>query len=75
MRVECVMSAGHQPELLPELSEEAIRLQLLETLRDLVRVCESLGYVPTVEQQPLKPLAMGHYRNVVELRLAREPAR
>lgn len=32
------------------------------------------GYVITVTQQPLQPLAMGNYESVVEVRKARHPA-
>lgn len=32
------------------------------------------GYIVTVTQQPLQPLAMGNYKSVVEVRKARHPA-
>lgn len=32
------------------------------------------GVVLTIEQRPLKPLAMGHYETVVSVRAARTPA-
>lgn len=39
--------------------------------RDLVAACRAAGLVLTVEQVPLKPLAMGHYRTVCSVRQAR----
>lgn len=32
------------------------------------------GVVLTIEQRPLKPLAMGHYESIVSVRAARSPA-
>ena len=40
----------------------------------LVQEAERLGVVLTVEQVPLKPLAMGHYETVVGVRPARSKA-
>lgn len=37
----------------------------------LVQEAERLGVVLTVEQVPLQPLAMGHYKTVVGVRPAR----
>lgn len=43
------------------------------TLEKLVRVAAQDGFVVTVEQRPLVPLAMGRYETVVEVRAARVP--
>jgi hypothetical protein len=39
---------------------------------DLVRAAVMQGVVLTIEQKPLKPLAMGHYLPIIEVRPARE---
>lgn len=37
----------------------------------LARRAQEMGVVLTIEQQPLQPLRMGHYRTVVSVRRAR----
>lgn len=38
----------------------------------LIAEAQRLGLVLTIEQRPLKPLAMGHHETVVTVRPARE---
>lgn len=38
----------------------------------LIRTAEDIGVVLTIEQVPLEPLAMGHYKTVARVRIARE---
>ncbi len=45
-----------------------IRADLEAWIQNNVIAC---GFVPTVEQRPLLPLAMGHYETVVSVRAAR----
>lgn len=40
----------------------------------VIQLAQDCGVVVTVEQIPLKPLAMGHYQHGVTLRAARTPA-
>lgn len=40
----------------------------------LIAEAERLGVVLTVEQVPLKPLAMGHYETIVSVQPARQGA-
>lgn len=49
----------------------AVQANLLATARHLVRICEREGFVLTVEQRPLQPLAMGHHETVTSIRPAR----
>lgn len=39
----------------------------------LLQIAEKHGYVVTIEQQPLTPLAMGNYKSVVNVREKRKP--
>lgn len=41
---------------------------LQETLKEIVARAESIGLVITITQKPKKPLAMGNYETVVEVR-------
>lgn len=45
-----------------------------QAARSVVEAATRLGLVLTVEQQPLKPLAMGHYETTVMVRKARYSA-
>lgn len=45
--------------------------QVREAAQELVDWATMLGFVITVEQRPLQPLAMGHYESVVSVRAAR----
>lgn len=45
--------------------------QVKLSVEQLVRIAARDCLVITVEQRPLKPLAMGHYETVVEVRPAR----
>jgi len=45
--------------------------QLRDRAAELVAHAQRSGLVLTIEQQPLQPLAMGHYRSVVSVREAR----
>ena len=40
----------------------------------LINEATRLGLVLTIEQEPLLPLAMGHYATVVSVRPKRDPA-
>lgn len=40
----------------------------------LIANAQRLGLIVTIEQRPLRPLAMGHYETVVSVRPARQPA-
>lgn len=44
----------------------------LVRINAVLAACERLGVVVTVEQKPLLPLAMGNYKTVASVRLARE---
>lgn len=46
----------------------------LHTAHKLVAVAERAGLVVTIEQTPLRPLAMGHYAHTVSVRRARSRA-
>ena len=48
--------------------------QLLAAAQALVAHAARLGLVLTVEQEPLQPLAMGHYSTMVSVRNARPTA-
>lgn len=53
--------------------EQRARVQenLQSIANTLVRTCTAEGFVLTVEQRPLQPLAMGHYQTVATVRPAR----
>lgn len=61
----------HSAEFQAEHEAPSIR----ELLGQLFVLCRQEGKVVTIELQPLKPLAMGNYRYVVNLRDAREVAK
>ena len=42
-----------------------------ERAQELVEMARAWGLVLTIEQRPLKPLAMGHHQTVVSVRPAR----
>lgn len=44
---------------------------LEQRLERIVEQCQKAGFVPTIEQKPLKPLASGNYEHVVSVRPAR----
>ena len=56
--------------LLPDISPDQLRAVVCE----LVQAATLAGMVITVEQVPLRPLAMGHYKSVVTVRPARGAA-
>ena len=43
-------------------------------IEQAVEAAAQAGFIITVTQQPLQPLAMGNYKSVVEVRQARHPA-
>ena len=43
-------------------------------LEGIVRAAEADGLIITIEQVPLKPLAMGHYTTVVSVQPKRVPS-
>ncbi len=49
-----------------------IERKLLERLRGLIEDADVFGYVITVEQTALKPLAMGHYSTTASIRPSRD---
>jgi hypothetical protein len=53
--------------LLPDISPDQLRCVVCE----LVEAARLAGMVITVEQVPLQPLAMGHYKSVVSVRAAK----
>ena len=63
-------SAANAAMLLPDISPDQLRAVVCE----LVQAAKLAGMVITVEQVPLKPLAMGHYETVVSVRPARGAA-
>lgn len=48
------------------------RFDLYAAATRLVERAKQLGLVLTIEQQPLQPLAMGHYDTLVSVREARK---
>ena len=40
----------------------------------LIELAQGMGFVVTIELKPIKPLAMGHYQMVADIRPARERA-
>lgn len=55
--------------------EQLAALELVQhAAARLVRLAESKGVVVTIEQRPLRPLAMGNYETVPSVRLMRERA-
>lgn len=60
-------SAAQAAMLLPDISPDQLRCVVCE----LVEAARLAGMVITVEQVPLQPLAMGHYKSVVSVRAAR----
>lgn len=61
---------AHAVMLKPDITPDDLRAVVCE----LVEAARLAGMVITVEQRPLKPLAMGHYESVVSVRAARERA-
>lgn len=56
--------------------EQMGALRLVEDMAEmLVSLANSEGVVVTIEQKPLRPLAMGHYKSVPTVRLARVRAK
>lgn len=58
------MKPNHIKALTPEQRIEAIK----HMTEDLVRTCGNAGFIITIEQRPLQPLAMGHTESVVSVR-------
>lgn len=54
-------------------SDEALQL-IADGAARLISQANDLGVVLTVEQKPLRPLAMGHYETKFSVRAARERA-
>lgn len=54
-----------------EATRTALKAVLRLVLQDAVDNAQAAGYVITVEQVPLQPLAQGHYRTVVNIRDSR----
>lgn len=50
------------------LAEHAAEAQLHVDLLHLLKRADALGLVVTVELQPLTPLAMRHYKTVIDIR-------
>lgn len=55
----------------PAVNSPAFQQQLAHFARVLVEAATAAGMVVTIEQRPLKPLAMRHYETVVDVRPAR----
>lgn len=49
-----------------------VAVAIQHQLEKAVQLATAFGYVVTVEQVPLQPLAMGHYETRVSMRVARE---
>ncbi len=58
-----------------QLARMETRDGIKDMVETLVKSASELGLVLTVTQQPRKPLAMGNYETVVEVRPAREMAK
>lgn len=56
---------------LQQEAEELQRCELLIRANSLIKAAECLGFVVTIEQVPLQPLAMGNYASVAHVRKAR----
>jgi hypothetical protein len=42
--------------------------EIVEEIERLMHIAHQQGYVITVALRPLKPLAMGHHKQVIEIR-------
>lgn len=49
-----------------------IKLELLNQAQRLIATANLYGFVVTIEQTPLEPLAMGNYESVASIREARK---
>lgn len=67
-------SEGTTGEQVKELAESGGAQAIRESLEYIVNFAAAVGFVVTVSQKPLEPLAMGRYESVVEIRKARELA-
>jgi hypothetical protein len=63
----CTPDTGCQGHAARAMGPELIAMQANQLVEDAAR----LGVVVTIEQQPLLPLAMGHYETVVSVRRVR----
>lgn len=60
------------PEPVTEESKDILAIKFF--IEQAIANAELAGYIITVTQQPLQPLAMGNYKSVVDVRKARHPA-
>jgi hypothetical protein len=52
--------------------KDAQRDLIVHAARDLILGAEMLGFIITIEQKPLQPLAMGNYQTTLDVRPMRE---
>lgn len=58
---------------MPEQLRQKMHQEYFQKLaQDMADTAEHHGFVVTIEQEPLQPLAMGNYRNRVTVRPARK---
>jgi hypothetical protein len=63
-----------KPHLIDQDPDEEIRAHLVCQAHELVRQAQSLGFVISITHEPIKPLAMGNFKHVVDARPARKRA-